>query len=245
MGDRHATQNTSRGAAVWSVIRTELAARKADAPLRILDAGGGTGGDAVPLAEAGHHVTVVDANPDALAALNRRAAEQGVSDRVTAVQGDIDQLLDLVGSDFADVVLCHSVLEYVDDPAITVAAAAAVLRAGGSASVLVANRAAAVLSRALGGHFAASSAVLSDPDGTAGAGDTVRRRFDLATVVSLLETAGLIVEQRHGVRVVVDLIPGSLSDTEPDALLALELALSEQSPYRDIATQLHLLARRP
>ena len=53
-----------------------------------LDVGGGTGGFAVPLAELGHRVTVVDPSPDALAALQRRAAEAGVADRVRAVQGD-------------------------------------------------------------------------------------------------------------------------------------------------------------
>ena len=59
-------------------------------PCGSLDLGGGTGGLAVPLAELGHHVTVVDPSPDALAALARRAGEAGVADRVTAVQGDAD-----------------------------------------------------------------------------------------------------------------------------------------------------------
>jgi hypothetical protein len=47
--------------------------------------------------------------------------------------------------------------------------------------------------------------------------------------------------------VVSDLVPGALLDAEPgalEALLALELAAAELPPYRDIATQLHLLARR-
>ena len=37
--------------------------------LDVLDAGGGTGGFAVPLAELGHRVTVVDASPDSLLSL--------------------------------------------------------------------------------------------------------------------------------------------------------------------------------
>ena len=61
-------------------------------PLEVLDLGGGTGGVAVPLAEAGHHVTVVDPSPDALASLGRRAHEAGIVDRITAVQGDGDSL---------------------------------------------------------------------------------------------------------------------------------------------------------
>ena len=51
----------------------------AGAQARIVDVGGGTGGLAVQLAELGHRVTVVDPSPDALAALERRAREAGVS----------------------------------------------------------------------------------------------------------------------------------------------------------------------
>lgn len=248
MADRSRAHNAPRTAVVWSVLRAELERRLPEGPLRILDAGGGTGGFAVPFADAGHTVTVVDPSPDALAALSRRAAERGVADRVTAVQGDADRLLDLAGADSADVVLCHSVLEVVDDPVATVSAVNAVLRPGGCVSVLVANRAAAVLSRALGGHFTTAATILDDPDGRSGPNDTVLRRFDLATAEGLLARSGLQVEQVHGVRVVADLVPGALLDAEPgalDALLALEIAAADRPPYRDIATQLHLLARRP
>jgi SAM-dependent methyltransferase len=232
---------------VWEVLRAELARRENDGPLRIVDAGGGTGGFAVPLAEAGHDVTVVDASPDALAALTRRADDAGVADRVRAVQGDADRLLDVVATGAADIVLCHSVLEHVDDPVAAVASMAGVLRGGGCASVLVPNRAATVLSRALGGHFADAAAALADPDGRWGPGDTLRRRFDIAGAEVLLARAGLVTEQVHGVRVISDLVSGALLDGEPgalDGLLDLELAVAELPPYRDIATQLHFLARR-
>jgi SAM-dependent methyltransferase len=232
---------------VWEVLRAELARRADDGPLRVVDAGGGTGGFAVPLAEAGHDVTVVDASPDALAALTRRAAETAVAGRVRAVQGDADRLLDVVAAGSVDLVLCHSVLEHVDDPEAAATSMAGVLRAGGCASVLVANRAAAVLSRALGGHFEQAAEALGSPDGRWGDGDTKRRRFDTAGAEALLARAGLAVEQVHGVRVVADLVPGALLDGEPgalDALLALELAAAALPPYRDVATQLHLLARR-
>ncbi|MET8093981.1 methyltransferase domain-containing protein, partial [Micromonospora sp. NPDC005220] len=112
---------TPRTAVIWSVLRAELD-RRGDAELTVLDVGGGTGGFAVPLARAGHRVTVVDASPDALAALTRRAAEAGVADRIAAVQGDGDALAGLVEPAGVDLVLCHAVLEVVDDPAPVVAA---------------------------------------------------------------------------------------------------------------------------
>lgn len=234
-----------RNVVIWSVLDGELAAR--DTPLTIVDVGGGTGGMAVPLAEAGHDVTVVDTSPNALAGLTRRATEAGVAERITAVQGDADALADVIAPDSADLVLCHNVLEMVDAPDKAMRSIAEVLRPGGAVSVLVANRAAAVLARALGGHLRLAQEILTDADGRAGARDTLSRRFELSGITALVTQSGLVVEQVHGVRVIADLVPGG-SDTEgatADALRDFELATAARLPYRDLASQLHLLARRP
>ncbi len=85
LGRRDAT----RASVVWDVLRAVLAARTADIGrdrLDVIDAGGGTGGFAVPLAALGHSVTVVDPSPDSLAAAQRRAAEVDV--RISAIQGE-------------------------------------------------------------------------------------------------------------------------------------------------------------
>ncbi|MFF3868412.1 methyltransferase domain-containing protein [Micromonospora sp. NPDC001898] len=235
---------TPRTAVIWSVLRAELD-RRADDRLTVLDVGGGTGGFAVPLAQAGHRVTVVDASPDALAALTRRAAEAGVADRVRAVQGDGDALAGLVEPASVDLVLCHSVLEVVDDPALVVAALVAALRPGGAASVLVAGQAAAVLGRAMNGHLDLAAAVAADPAGAAGPRDTLRRRYDADRAAALLTDGGLAVEEIHGVRVLADLLPAAVADGQPAALVELERALAARPPYRDLAAQLHLFARRP
>ncbi|WP_433649703.1 methyltransferase domain-containing protein [Micromonospora zamorensis] len=235
---------TPRTAVIWSVLRAELD-RRGDAELTVLDVGGGTGGFAVPLARAGHRVTVVDASPDALAALTRRAAEAGVADRIAAVQGDGDDLAGLVEPAGVDLVLCHSVLEVVDDPAPVVTALATALRPGGAVSVLVAGRAAAVLGRAMNGHLDVATALAADPAGTAGTRDTLRRRYDAPGAAALLGAAGLVVEEIHGVRVLADLLPAAVADGQSAALVELERALAAQPPYRDLAAQLHLFARRP
>lgn len=226
-----------RTAVVWQALSAELD-RQGGRELAVVDVGGGTGGFAVPLAQAGHRVTVVDPSPDALAALTRRAADAGVPDRVTAVQGDGDRLADLVPPGAADLVLCHSLLEVVDDPGEVLRAVAGALRPGGAASVLVASLAHAVLARAMGGHLDAAAALLT------GAAEPQHRRFDAATVAALLTGSGLVLEEIHGVRVLADLVPAAVADADPDTLLALENRLSARPPYRDIAAQLHLFARR-
>ena len=249
LGRRGGSPATSaRTAVVWEVLSAVLAeADPAGGGLDVVDAGGGTGGFAVPLARAGHRVTVVDPSPDSLAALQRRVAEGPLAGRVTGVQGDLADLPGLVAPDSVDLLLCHSVLEVVDDPAEALAAVSGVLRPGGRLSLLVANRAAAVLARAVSGHPEEAARVLSDPAGRWGAADGVRRRFDGDQVTAMLRDAGLVVEQLHGVRVVADLVPSAALDNEPGAaaaLLALERALSDRPPFRDLATQLHVLAQR-
>lgn len=237
-----------RTAVVWEVVLAALAEQGArrGSPLVVVDAGGGTGGFAVPLAQAGHRVTVVDPSPDSLAALQRRAAEQGVS--VEALQGDLRDLEHLVAPASADLVLCHSVLEVVEDPAAALADIARCLRPGGRLSLLVANRDAAVLARALAGRPDEAAHVLTDPAGRWGAADGAAHRWSLPALTGVVTGASLQVEQVHGVRTVADLVPSAVLDAEPGsaaALLALERMLSLRSPFRDLATQLHLLAVQP
>ena len=140
-----------RGAARTAVVWEALAPVLDRDTLDVLDIGGGTGGFAVRVAELGHRVSVIDPSPDARAALDRRAREQGVA--VTGQQGDVADLLEVTGPASADVVLCHGVLEVVDDPAAALATIRQVLRPGGSLSLLVGQRHAAVVARAMAGHF--------------------------------------------------------------------------------------------
>jgi S-adenosylmethionine-dependent methyltransferase len=209
---------------------------------RIVDIGGGTGGFAVPLAELGHRVLVIDPSPDALASLDRRAAERGVTDLVAGQQGDLSDLATLV--DEVDLVLCHGVLEVVDDPAAALDTIAGVLRPGGTLSLLLAQRHAAVVARAMAGHFVAARELL-DPTGESAS--RAGRRYTLEEVTGLLAGAGLQSRVVHGVRVFSDLVPSSLLDLEPGAtaaLLDLEQAVAERPEYLPLATQLHVLAGR-
>ncbi|MDQ3715945.1 MAG: methyltransferase domain-containing protein [Actinomycetota bacterium] len=227
---------SSRAAAVWAALEPILS----DGPLRVLDVGGGTGGFAVPLAQRGHTVTVVDPSPDALALLARRAQAVGVAGAVTGVQGDGDRLAEVVAAQSADLVLCHHVLEFVDEPVTAAAALATCVRTGGWVSLLAANQAAAVLARAVGGRPEEALALLH------GQPDAARhRRFDIDELHDLVVHAGLSVEQWHGVRVVADLLPpAEVAAEQSAAVRQLEAVLAQRSPYRDLASDVHLLCRR-
>ena len=250
MSDPLRPRASLRTAVVWEVLKDALE-RQAKASgveaLEVLDTGGGTGNFAVPVARLGHRVTVVDPSPDALFGLERRAAESGVTERIRGVQGDAHGLLDVVSPASYDAVLCHGVLEYVDDAAEGVRNVVRALRPSGTLSLLAASRNGAVLARAIAGHFAEARQGLTDPDGRWGEGDPLPRRFTADDLTALVRDAGLAVAAVHGVRVFADLVPGVLVDTEPgalDALLKLELAAAELPAFHSIATQLHVLAHR-
>lgn len=212
----------------------------------MLDVGGGSGVWAVPLAALGCQVTVVDPSPDALASLARRAREAGAAERVTAVQGDVDCLGELVSASEADLVLAHGVLEVVEDLPAAVAALVSALAPDGMLSVLVAGRAAAVLHRALTGRVADALRVLNDPDGRVGPFDPLLRRFDIAGLTGLLVAAGLQVELVQGDAVVTDLISSATLEGTTGAggdVAELEAAASTAAPLREIASRLHAMAR--
>lgn len=253
----------ARTAVIREVLRavvTGLVADTGRSRLDIVDAGGGTGGSAVPLAGQGHTVTVIDPSPDSLAAAQRRAAEMNV--QLRAVQGDVGDLAAVIGEQGADLVLCHSVLEYVDSPAAAMTTVASVLRPGGAVSVLATSAVAAVIHRALAGRFDEARRLLAAVGGPAGGGlaggpggrpgsgadgGAGPRRFTLAEVTGLIEGAGLRPGAAHGIRVFTDLVPGSFADVDPgaaDALLALEQAASTHPAFHDFAAQFHVLGYR-
>ncbi|MGH3519432.1 MAG: class I SAM-dependent methyltransferase [Haloechinothrix sp.] len=228
---------------VRRVLEAELVAARERGSVhpRVIDVGGGSGVWAVPLAAEGCEVTVVEPNPNALATLHRRAEEEGVSDRITVVADDTDALLDRVAPGSADLVLAHGLLEVVDDPAAVIAAIAATLSADGAVSVLVANRHAAVLHRALAGKFDEARQLLADPNGILpDDGDPLLRRFDSAGLQRMLAAAGLDIAVLQGDGVVVDSVP----DTGDTDLADFELEAAQIPPLRDIASRLHALARR-
>lgn len=247
---RRGVETGLRTAAVWSTVSTlaEQRSREVGRPLRVLDLGGGTGGLAVPLALAGHEVIVVDPSPDALASLRRRAAEAGVGESLRSTQGDADDLRTILRAR-VDLVTLHGALEVVDDPKATLERISEVVVPGGHLSLVVAQRLAAVLARALAGQFGQARTALNSADGRYGSADPLPRRFDKSQVEALVTHTGFTVVDSHGVRLFSDLVPSIYleSDSERTALLELETAVATHPEFGllgQIGSALHVVARR-
>jgi SAM-dependent methyltransferase len=217
-----------RAEVMWqSVLDAVEAAASSDVGLDVLDLGGGTGGDAVRLAGLGHRVTVVDPSPDALAALDRRSAEADLDPpgTVTGVLGDTADLAEHIEPASFDLVICHGVLEHVDDPDQALAATAAALRPGGHVSVVVAGRLGAVVARAVAGDFAEARSLFESDAHSWDLRTSGPRRFVVAEIAELLAAHGFAPVQTNALRVFADLVPSVLVDVEPgarDRLFALE-----------------------
>jgi S-adenosylmethionine-dependent methyltransferase len=118
--------------------------------LRALDVGGGTGEMAVRLARLGAHVTLLDSSPAMLDLAKRTVQEAGVADRVVLQEGDAAQFTNFSPAASFDVILCHNVLEYLDDPLAVLCGTARALRDSSAIlSVLVRNRAGEVFKAAI------------------------------------------------------------------------------------------------
>lgn len=201
--------------------------------IRIVDLGGGAGGLGVPLAHEGYDVTIVDPSPNALASLQRRAAEAGVADRLRGIQGDSSDLVDLIPPASVDLVTCHEVLDVVEDKESAMRAMAAVLRPGGAVSLLVRQRYSRVMHKALGGNFAAARTALADAS-----------RLDQGRVRSLVEDAGFTVVEIRGIGAVIGAVNEEFLDVPGarDELLALEDEISRTPDMWSLAAQLLVLA---
>ena len=237
--------NPIREAVVWRTIAAELADPASQlAELPIVDVGGGTGGFAVPLAGAGHRVVVVDPSPNALASLRQRAEQAGVDALVTGIQGDADTLSEVIEPESARLVLCHSVLEMVDEPARALRQVAHVMANGAAASLIVANLAGAVLARVSAGHISDATELMRSHGSHTP--QPRLQRFDPQSLNELIVECGLVGESRHGIGVAADLVTDE--GEEPDfgaAVREFELEASSRSPYRDVAANIHVLVRRP
>ena len=247
---RRGVETGLRTAAIWATVSELVAERQRELgrPLRVLDLGGGTGGLAVPLAQAGQEVIVVDPSPDALAALRRRAEDAGVGDTLRSTQGDADDLRTILKAR-VDLVCLHGTLEVVDHPKATLRRIAEVVVPGGHLSLVTSQRLAAVLARALAGQFAQARTALDSPDGRYGTADPLPRRFDQSEIEALVTHAGFIVLRSHGIRLFSDLVPSVYldSDSERAALIDLETAVATHPEFAvlgQIGSALHVVARR-
>ncbi|MEU4144015.1 class I SAM-dependent methyltransferase [Streptomyces parvulus] len=214
--------------------------------LRVLDVGMGQGTQSLRLARAGHQVTGVERDATMIAAARDALAGQpeGIRERMRIVEGDgRDTGVHFLPGSF-DVVLCHGVLMYVEEPDPLLAGLARMLAPGGLLSLLVRNGDALAMRPGLHGDWAGALASFDTTAYRNRLGLDVRADR-LATLTARLASIGAPLHAWYGVRVFTDT---ATDGTEPPAdlepLLAAEERAGRTDPYRGIAALLHLCGVR-
>ncbi|WP_084654701.1 NUDIX domain-containing protein [Nocardia altamirensis] len=252
--DRHLDAFRSYQATPWGRLRYEqvaanLARHVPNAPVKVLDTGGGNGLDALHLAVLGHHVTILDPSQASLDEAVTLAAEHGCADLIQTCLADIEALADGAAGDSFDLVMAHNVLQYVPDRAAALAAMAAVLTPGGLLSVLIPNPASDPLIAAVRrGELAEAIRLLDAPTRHTLTYNVEVEAVTATELAADIVTAGMGRPVRYGVRAVCDLISDGEAKNDPryfTELLQLETLLATRHPYLDTARFAHLIATKP
>ena len=217
--------------------------------LRALDLGCGTGAAAVRLARLGINVTLLDSSPAMLEIAKRAAWEAGVDGKIELKDGDAAQVANLFPVGSFDIVLCHNILEYVDDPSAVLSAVAQVLRSDstgmGILSVLVRSRAGEVLKAGIqAGDLRAAERNLRAVWGYESLFGGQVRLFTLDSLQAMTNEASLAVAAERGVRVISDYLPPQVSRREEyERIFELERKLGSRLEFAAVARYIQIIAR--
>lgn len=214
-------------------------------PLLALDLGCGTGAMALRLAQLGLRVTLLDASAPMLEFADRAVQDAGVEKRVELKHGDATQLAGLFPGESFDVILCHNVLEYLEDPNAVLRNAARALRGPSSIiSVLVRNQAGDVLKAAIqDGDLTAADHNLTAEWGHESLYGGPVRLFTTESLNAMLRESSLSIAAQRGIRVLSDYLPPKVSRSdEYRQILELERKLGRRPEFAAVARYTHCLA---
>ncbi|GAA2491267.1 methyltransferase domain-containing protein [Streptomyces gobitricini] len=228
--------------------------------LRILDVGMGQGTQALRLARAGHTITGLESDPGMLKVAREALATEpaGIRERVRLIEGDGRETgVHFLPGSF-DVVLCHGVLMYVEEPDAMLAGLARMLAPGGLLSLLVRNADALAMRPGLAGDWSGALAAFESDayspkpsapveGGLPGRPGPQARADRLETLTATLAGIAAPLQAWYGVRVFTDNVPngeGLPAAEELERLLAAEDRAGRTEPYRRVAALLHLCGVR-
>lgn len=210
-------------------------------PFHILDAGCGHGPFSLELAKLGHHVTLCDISEKMLEKVAVQINEFNLQHQTTVHHCAIQDLV-LSENLIYDVVLCHAVLEWVKHPRQLLNHIMKLLKPDGTLSLTFYNLNGMIYKNLLRTNYKKIQS--KSYQGWKGSlTPTYPRKPE--QVLKWLTDHCLEILCHSGMRVFYDyiLIPED-SKKDPDTVMALELELSRQMPFRDLGRYQHILAKK-
>lgn len=211
-------------------------------PLSILDAGGGRGILSQKMAQAGHSVTLCDVSVEMLKLAQGDKERLVLGSHFYLMQGAIQQLPDLLpSSQQFDVILCHAVVEWLEDPLEALTLLSSLLKPNGYLSLTFYNRDGLIFKNLLRTNF---GKITKEQYRGARRSLTPTYPRTLDEVTQWLKCCALSPLTHSGIRVFHDYIlcPNDREKT-PEQQIELELKFSQQSPFREMGRYQHILSR--
>ena len=237
------TKGAVRLAVLWSVLNDDVPAL-ADQPMRILDARrrirapGGTAGRTGAI-QWSCATSPRRCSPRQLREPQRPGSPMQSTSAICRFRGTRASLTERF-----DLVMCHAVLEWLDDPKSAVRDLALLVKRGGHLSLMFYNRFASLLKRTLAGDFGAALADYRTGPSRRGWGEGATA-LDNEVMVSWLEDQDLEVEARAGIRIFHDHVVDKLRGPQRLAqLIELEKAVCRSEPFASLGQHTHLTCRR-
>lgn len=208
---------------------------------RILDAGGGQGQMSVYFARRGHRVLLCDISAEMLRLAKENVLRQQVADAVEIRHASIQELVREAEQAF-DLVICHGVLEWLDEPELLLKQLAYSLKPGGVLSLLYYNLNGSIYKNLLRTNF--KKLRQEQWQGFPGS-LTPSCPLRPEQVTAWCEDSSLQVICESGVRVFHDYVFNEADRSrDPEAIVEMELRYSRLMPYRHLGRYIHLLCRK-
>nr|WP_255522912.1 methyltransferase domain-containing protein [Neiella litorisoli] len=209
------------------------------APLRILDIGAGMGQMALWFAEAGHQVTLCDISADMLAEAKINARERQLEQQLEFIHSD---LFALPPTAPFDLILCHAVIEWVEQQAAFVAKLGEFLKPQGHLSLMAYNAKSKLFHNLVAGNF---------DHVASGMKRRSRQRLSPQWPVDLQALQQTLVDnefcqlKRSGVRVFSDYVRDrEQAAANEQQLIELELSYADDQELCAIARYVHYVCQR-
>lgn len=206
---------------------------------RILDAGGGQGQFSLQLAAAGHEVVLCDISAEMLKLAEERIAQQPWRERVTLVHCAIQELAEKIADSQFDLVICHAVMEWMQEPKDLLPCLLQYAKPQGFLSLTFYNLHSLIYKNLLRTNF--KKIRNRDYGGQKGSLTPINPLLP-EQVLQWVNELPLQLLSHSGIRVFHDYIfDEDKRERDPAGLLEMELHFSQQEPYRSLGRYQHLL----
>ena len=227
----------AKGAIRLAVLQADLTESLPDRPLRVLDIGAGLGHMSLWLAERGHDVTLAEPAEPMLEGARQRFADAGHT--ATFIQAPWQALPDILTERY-DLVICHAVLEWLEEPFTILPVLHQLTEPDGWLSLAFYNRDALIYRNLLKGHFRKMrrNTMAGEKQSL-----TPQQPLDPRELAAQLEALWR-VETESGVRVFHDYMPVEFqARAELADLLEMELSHRRHPAFAGLGRYLHWMCR--